>query len=212
MDCKNGLICDERVQNSFEKIRKKKPEAYKRFMEKFSSMSEEEKKLFFDGYVYAISDMDDSQTTIEELEDAAHRIPTKYTDKILYCLCLSGRCYHGDLARAETIQLSDSGLTAVMKKILSCKIPLVEQTKEGKYKRYSLTEEGERYVRVCLLGEPDRIPEESETDVQISLKTTSDAVVEKETEIKKGDTVSREVYQKMDMDIEHTMRNKVRSL
>lgn len=68
---------------------------------------------------------------------------TKYCERILKLLYQEGELYHGDLA--DKLQVSPSGLHAVIKKILETTPPLIVVNQIGKYKIYTLPDYVKKY-------------------------------------------------------------------
>ena len=77
------------------------------------------------------------------------QIKQKYRDPLLMEVHESGRIIHAGLA--NHISVSVSGLNAIIKKMNEVPIRPIRETKAGKFKFYTLTEDGEKYVKSALL-------------------------------------------------------------
>lgn len=192
-------------------IREVRPEVMKDLLANMDHMDELEKVRYLQGVLFAVKERGQPAEDENVLSDAVHRIPTKYTDRILLCLYQNEKSYHGDLAKADAVQLTNSGLTAVMKKIESCRIPVVRVLKEGKYKIYSLTREGKHYVENNLLEEGFRQKPGAYTGRELVLnrENAKDKIPEKETS---QEGLSPEIMKKMALNIEQIMESKVRNI
>lgn len=81
---------------------------------------------------------------------AIARIKQKYRDPLLMEIYESGRIVHAGLA--NRISVSVSGLNAIIKKMNEAPICPIRETKAGKFKFYTLTEDGKKYVEATLLS------------------------------------------------------------
>ena len=63
-------------------------------------------------------------------------IRSKYSERILELLAQEGELYHGDLS--EKLNMSPSGLNAIIRKMQECDPPIIEIMQIGKYKIYTL--------------------------------------------------------------------------
>lgn len=127
-----------------DEILDKSPEMYKRLEKDIENMNDEGKVYYALGFSAGIKLLSDNTFSVDHIRKAVRSIPTKATDKILEYLYNHSECYHGELAKATNV--SDSRLSTIIKKIEQCSIPLLEISKEGKYKVYNLTYEGRQYV------------------------------------------------------------------
>lgn len=77
------------------------------------------------------------------------QIKQKYRDQVFMEVYERGRILHAELA--NHVSVSASGLNAVIKKLNEAPIKPIHETKAGKFKFYTLTEEGNKYVKFVLL-------------------------------------------------------------
>ena len=75
----------------------------------------------------------------EQIERQIDQIRSKHTRPILKLLEHEHSMYHGELA--EQLNISPSGLNAIIKKMLAAELPLIEVDQIGKFKKYSLSKE-----------------------------------------------------------------------
>lgn len=80
----------------------------------------------------------------EKIEREINQVRSKYGEKILYILKSERSMYHGDLA--AKLEISPSGLNAIIKKMTEGEIPLVRVEQVGKFKKYSLPDEVRQYM------------------------------------------------------------------
>lgn len=104
-----------------------------------------EKKAFIQGYLCSTMQKENIQRT----DDAAIRnqiiqTRSKYCEPVLELLASEGELYHGDLA--EKMNLSPSGLNAIIKKMQETEIPIINTTQIGKYKIYSLPDKVKEFI------------------------------------------------------------------
>lgn len=102
-------------------------------------------KQFVRGFLYA----QQKEAGTRELEDEEIRqqilqVRSKYSEPILELLFREGELYHGDLA--EKLELSPSGLSAIMKKMMEGTKPIIDMMQIGKYKIYMLPDAVKRYM------------------------------------------------------------------
>lgn len=71
-------------------------------------------------------------------------IRSKYCESILELLTSEGELYHGDLA--EKLNMSPSGLNAIIKKMQECEPPIIEVMQIGKYKIYTVPSAVKEYI------------------------------------------------------------------
>ncbi len=81
--------------------------------------------------------------------EAIAQIKQKYRDSLLMEIYESGRIIHAGLA--NRLPVSASGLNAIIKKMNEASIQPIRETKAGKFKFYTLTEDGKKYVESTLL-------------------------------------------------------------
>lgn len=77
-----------------------------------------------------------------DIQRQINNVRSKYCEPVLNML-EEGSLYHGDLA--EKLNLSPSGLNAIIKKMQESPVPLIHTDQVGKYKIYSLSEEVKRF-------------------------------------------------------------------
>lgn len=204
------------------KIKSTSPEAYDRIQSVLEMMSAEDRYYYVLGFIAGMECDNGKSEVLENVEKAVKKIPTKYTDRILEYLYENGNSYHGDLARADGIELSDSGLTAVIKKIEDCEIPVIVNSKEGKFKVYGLTDAGKKYIRFkvyngkkdgcsvqgpCLSKEINLLKKENVPQKQIDENKTDTPKKTRESwDCDNGTDISAEAEQ---MDRKHEMRSKM---
>lgn len=80
----------------------------------------------------------------EKIEREINQVRSKYGEKILYILKSERSMYHGDLA--AKLEISPSGLNAIVKKMTEGEIPLIRVEQVGKFKKYSLPDEVRQYM------------------------------------------------------------------
>lgn len=95
-----------------------------------------------------LSSKADKFNIVDEAEDV-YQVKQKYKDLLLLLLYWAGMLLHAVLA--DRLGLSASGLNATIKRINDVDRKPVEETRSGKFKYYSLTEEGTKYVQEELL-------------------------------------------------------------
>ena len=71
-------------------------------------------------------------------------IRSKYSERILELLAQEGELYHGDLS--EKLNMSPSGLNAIIRKMQECDPPIIEIMQIGKYKIYTLPAAVKEYI------------------------------------------------------------------
>ena len=81
--------------------------------------------------------------------EAIAQIRQKYRDSVLMEVYESVRIIHAALA--NRLSVSVSGLNAIIKKVHEAPIQPIRETKAGKFKFYTLTEDGKKYVESTLL-------------------------------------------------------------
>lgn len=81
--------------------------------------------------------------------EAIAQIRQKYRDPLLMEIYESGRIIHAGLA--NRLSVSVSGLNAIIKKMNEVPIKPIRETKAGKFKFYTLTGDGKKYVESTLL-------------------------------------------------------------
>lgn len=83
------------------------------------------------------------------MEDSIKRqimgIRSKYCEPILELLVQEGELYHGDLA--DKLDMTPSGLNAIIKKMQECDPPIIEILQIGKYKIYTLPPAVKEYIK-----------------------------------------------------------------
>ncbi len=110
-----------------------------------SKVAENEKKTLVQvGYECAL--MDVAQMYLERLsaQNEVQQINTKYKDEILSILAKRGTMLHGDLACA--IEVSASGLNAIIKRMNATSVKLINVEEVSKYKLYSITPIAYKYI------------------------------------------------------------------
>lgn len=191
------------INNLIEQISVSQPSGIEKISETINGLTDDQKYYYLLGYSDSIHTARMQLPDIEIIEKAICQLRTKYTDKILLYLYKEGKCYHGDLAAKKDIQLSSSGLTAVIKKICTCQIPLIEIMKKGKFKIYSLTDAGKIYVEERLLHIKERNVPTSSSEYTSESKITTNAVNHQiennfsdESE-ENGNTLTKSILQEM---------------
>lgn len=117
-----------------------------------------EQKAFVHGYLCNAAQRENIQRTDGSLiRSQIIQTRSKYCEPVLELLANEGELYHGDLA--EKLDLSPSGLNAIIKKMQETEIPIINTTQIGKYKIYSLPDD----VRDYMLRK-DRVQEQAEED------------------------------------------------
>lgn len=119
---------------------------------------DEEQNAFVQGYLCGTAQQGATQRTDDSLiRDQIIQTRSKYCEPVLELLANEGELYHGDLA--EKMNLSPSGLNAIIKKMQETEIPIINTTQIGKYKIYSLPDD----VREYMLRK-GRVQEQAEED------------------------------------------------
>lgn len=80
----------------------------------------------------------------ERIEQEINQVRSKYGEKILNFLKAERCMYHGDLA--AKLEISPSGLNAIIKKMTEGEITLIHVEQVGKFKKYSLPDEVRQYM------------------------------------------------------------------
>lgn len=110
-----------------------------------SKVAKKEKETFVQiGYEYALLDV--MQMYLEKLnvQNEIQQISTKYKDEVLSVLAKRGTMLHGDLA--STIEVSASGLNAIIKRMNATSVKLINVEEVSKYKLYSITPIAYKYI------------------------------------------------------------------
>ncbi len=120
-----------------------------------------EKKLFVQGYLCnAMQQENMRQTDDAMIRNQIIQTRSKYCEPVLELLAIEGELYHGDLA--EKMNLSPSGLNAIIKKMQETEIPIINTTQIGKYKIYSLPDNVRDFMLKKNGGQISDEPEEKE--------------------------------------------------
>lgn len=102
-------------------------------------------KQFIRGYMHAQQDENGGFAEDDEkIRRQILQVRSKYCEPILEFLFQEGELYHGDLA--DKMNMSPSGLNAIIKKMMECNPPIIIMTQVGKFTIYSLTDEMKRYM------------------------------------------------------------------
>ncbi|MCM1234668.1 MAG: hypothetical protein NC489_31585 [Ruminococcus flavefaciens] len=126
-----------------------------------SKVAKNEKEILVQvGYECALMDM--TQMYLERLnvQNEMMKVSTKYRDEILSVLAKRGTMLHGDLASA--IQVSASGLNAVIKRMNATPVKLINVEDVSKYKLYSITPIAYKYI----------IEQKPELTIQIEMRSS----------------------------------------
>lgn len=122
---------------------------------------DEEKKRFVQGYLCSMMQRDNMRKNDDSLiRSQIIQTRSKYCEPVLELLASEGELYHGDLA--DKLDLSPSGLNAIIKKMQETEIPIIKTTQIGKYKIYSLPENVRDYI--LKKGRTDGPEEEPEVN------------------------------------------------
>lgn len=106
---------------------------------------DELQEQFIRGYLCAQKEESGEFGTDEErIRQQILQVRSKYCEPLLEFLFQEGELYHGDLA--EKLELSPSGLNAIIKKMMESDPPIIAMMQIGKYKIYSLPEAVKRYM------------------------------------------------------------------
>lgn len=103
----------------------------------------------------------------ERIEHEIDQVRSKYGEKILNLLYEERAMYHGDLA--VRLSVSPSGLNAIIRKMKESEIPLIKVEEIGKFKKYSLSEEMQKYMDGDNLEENIMSEEQSKEKVGLFL-------------------------------------------
>ena len=99
--------------------------------------------------IKSISSGEEEQDSMAEETGSLEQIRQKHKNPILFELFWSNPLLHVTLA--NRVLLSASGLNASLKKLSEGEVKPVQEEKSGKFKFYSLTEEGRKYVESEIL-------------------------------------------------------------
>ncbi len=100
---------------------------------------------FVRGFLYAQQrEAESFEMEDEEIRQQILQVRSKYSEPILELLFREGELYHGDLA--EKLELSPSGLNAIIKKMMEGTKPIIDMMQIGKYKIYTLPDAVKRYM------------------------------------------------------------------
>ena len=106
---------------------------------------DEERKAFVQGYLCSAMQKENIQKADgNSIRSQIIQTRSKYCEPVLELLANEGELYHGDLA--EKLNLSPSGLNAIIKKMQETEIPIINTTQIGKYKIYSLPDDVREYM------------------------------------------------------------------
>lgn len=105
---------------------------------------DERQEQFIKGYLRAQQREKRTFETEEAIRQQILQVRSKYCEPILELLFQEGELYHGDLA--DKLELSPSGLNAIIKKMVESTPPIIEMMQIGKYKIYSLPDAVRRYM------------------------------------------------------------------
>lgn len=86
----------------------------------------------------------ENRVTEDEIRRQIVQTRSKYCEPILELLAQEGELYHGDLA--EKMEISPSGLNAIIKKMQESEFPIIKTNQIGKYKIYSLPDRVKEYI------------------------------------------------------------------
>lgn len=107
----------------------------------------DEQKYFVRGYLCANGENVESGT--QKTDDAVRKqilqVRSKYCEPILELLAREGELYHGDLA--EKMEMTPSGLNAIIKKMQEGDTTLIETMEIGKYKIYTIPDSVKNYMK-----------------------------------------------------------------
>jgi hypothetical protein len=104
----------------------------------------EKETLINVGYTNAMLDMMQMYLEGMNTRSEIQHVHTKYRDKILSVLVKRGTMLHGDLASA--LEVSASGLTAIIKKMNETSVQLIHVEEVSKFKLYSATPAAYSYI------------------------------------------------------------------
>lgn len=128
-----------------------------------------EKKSFVQGYLCGAMRQENMQRTDDSMiRNQIIQTRSKYCEPVLELLASEGELYHGDLA--EKLNLSPSGLNAIIKKMQETDPQIIKTTQIGKYKIYSLPDNVRDFM---LKKDRVQVPDEPE---EKALCQTADAV------------------------------------
>ena len=120
---------------------------------------DEGQKSYVTGYLACMEERDDTGSLEETVREQINQVRSKYCEPILDILETEGDLYHGDLA--DKLELSPSGLNAIIKKMQEAELPLIQTSQIGKYKIYSLSEETKEYLRQKRMKGDQRLDRKS---------------------------------------------------
>lgn len=128
-----------------------------------------EKKSFVQGYLCSAMQQKNMQRTDDSMiRNQIIQTRSKYCEPVLELLASEGELYHGDLA--EKLNLSPSGLNAIIKKMQETEPQIIKTTQIGKYKIYSLPDNVRDFM---LKKDGAQVPDEPE---EKAVRQTTDVV------------------------------------
>lgn len=114
------------------------------YLEESKVAKKEKETLVQVGYECALMDMAQMYLECMSMQNEVLKISTKYRDEVLSILAKRGTMLHGDLASA--IEVSTSGLNAVIKRMNATSVKLINIEEVSKYKLYSITPIAYKYI------------------------------------------------------------------
>lgn len=114
------------------------------YLEESKVTQNEKDTLVQIGYESALMDVAQMYLECLSVQNEVLQISTKYRDEILSVLAKRGTMLHGDLASA--IEVSTSGLNAVIKRMNATSVKLINVEVVSKYKLYSITPIAYKYI------------------------------------------------------------------
>lgn len=107
------------------------------YMESLEDMDEKYRRVFDIGYLQAVFDLTDLYERRINVKREIDKIRTGYRDRIFFYLCSHTTLLHKELA--SLLQISPSGLNAVIKMMNAEGVKTINAEKVSKYTVYSLT-------------------------------------------------------------------------
>ena len=104
----------------------------------------EGQKAYVAGYLACMDKGRGKEAADDMIQDQINNVRSKYCEPILSLLAEEGNLYHGDLA--DKLELSPSGLNAIIKKMQEAELPLIRTSQIGKYKIYALPDNVRVYM------------------------------------------------------------------
>ena len=141
-----ALLSEAKFDELTDRSQASKPMRYsiEAYIESVPIESDSKEMLVQAGYNSALIDAMQLYTNEINMQREIKNIPTQYKDELLYILKKRGTLLHKDLA--SELEVSPSELTAIIKKMNSSSVKLINVEEISKFKLYSLTPIAYQYI------------------------------------------------------------------